>query len=83
MRTEQTSVVRIVQNRAPSEISYAVPSDEVNEFMERWRAENPGAYIFAQSMPLWMPDQYGDAAQLPVEYPDPFGGSGDTTGGDE
>jgi len=58
-------VVKIVQNRAPSEIAYVVSGDETTAFINRWRAENPDHFVFAQVLPLqaWSP-----SAPIPVTY---------------
>lgn len=62
------SVVRIVQNRAPTEISYAMEDGEVSDFLVQWREENPGRWISGGSMPLisWLP---GTDGPIPIEYP--------------
>lgn len=66
--------VRIVQNRAPSELIYAVPSRDVDAFLASWREQNPERCLHAQVMPLIQPVDAGRATweqvgTIPVEYP--------------
>jgi hypothetical protein len=58
-------VVRVVQNRAPSELSYVVPKEQVDAFINQWLEENPGVMIHIGSMPLI---GYDPAYPVPVEY---------------
>lgn len=67
-------VVRIVQKRAPSEISYIVSEQDVKGFINRWRVENPDMLIHAQSMPLvaWSPSARIPVVYESVQYPPPW-----------
>lgn len=61
-------VVRIVQNRAPSELSYLLDDAmDVAEFIDAWREQNPDRFITAQSMPII--DMRDGWSEIPVVYP--------------
>lgn len=62
-------VVRIVQNRAPSELSYLLDSEtDVGRFIDSWVEQNPGMYVGGSSMPIIdLTDWQWDT--IPVTYP--------------
>jgi hypothetical protein len=63
-------VVRIVQNRAPSELSYLLTDDQnVREFIWRWMAQNPGRWVSGGSMPIIDLRHKPSSSEIPVEYP--------------
>lgn len=62
-------VVRVVQNRAPSELSYLIEDDvDVASFIDTWIEQNPERFIGSQSMPI-IDMQGKDWGKMPIEYP--------------